>query len=68
MLQVFHLDVAYVLQWLHKCFLVCSHVCCKYFKYFGRMLQMFPLDVVKVDLVLHMLQLTPSAAPVCCSY
>jgi hypothetical protein len=62
MLQVFHLDVAYVLQWLHTCF---PGVC---FKCSGRMLQVFYLDVAKVDLVLHMLQWDPSAAAACCSY
>jgi len=62
MLQVFHLNVAYVLQWLHTSFPRVSDVCCKYFNYFRRVLQMFPLDVAKVDLVLHMLQWTPSAA------
>jgi hypothetical protein len=29
-------------------------VYCKCFNYFGRILQMFPLDIAKVDLVLHM--------------
>ena len=55
-------SVAYVLQWLHMLFPRVSDVCCKYFNYFRRVLQMFPLDVAKVDLVLHMLQWTPSAA------
>jgi hypothetical protein len=36
--QVFHLDIAYVLQWLHTCFSRVSDVCCKCFNYFGRML------------------------------
>jgi hypothetical protein len=44
------------------CFASVSDVCCKCFNYFGRILQMFPLDVTKVDLVLHMLQWDPSAA------
>ena len=65
MLQVFHLDVAYVLQWLHTCFPRVSDVCCKCFNCFERMLQMFPLDVAKINLVLHMLQWTPSAAAAC---
>jgi hypothetical protein len=34
MLQVFRLDVAYVLQWLHTCFPGVSDVCCKCFSYF----------------------------------
>jgi hypothetical protein len=29
---------------------------CKYFNYFGCMLQVFHLDIAKVDMVLHMLQ------------
>ena len=45
MLQVFYLDDAYV----------CNVKTCVFPCYFKRMLQVF-LDVVKVDLVLHMLQ------------
>jgi hypothetical protein len=46
MFQVFHLDVANILQWLHTCFSWC----------FRSMLQWFHPDVAKVDLVLrHML-------------
>jgi hypothetical protein len=41
MMQVFHLDVAYVLQWLHTCFPHVSNVRCKCFNCFRRMLQMF---------------------------
>jgi hypothetical protein len=67
MLQVFHLDVTYVLQWLHVCFPGVSDVCCQCFNCFGHMLQVFHLDVAKVDLVLHMLQLDPSGAATCCS-
>jgi hypothetical protein len=77
MLQAFHmdiakvdLDVAYVLQWLHTCF-KCFHVFCKCFKYmfasvlvFGRMLQVFHLNVAKVNLVLHMLQWNPPTATI----
>jgi hypothetical protein len=55
MVQVFHLDVAYVLQWLYICFPGVSNVCCKCFNCSGRMLQVFHLDFVKVDLVLHIL-------------
>jgi hypothetical protein len=54
--QVFHLDVAYVLQCLHTCFPRVLDVCCKCFNCFGRMLQMFPLNVAKVDMVEHTLQ------------
>jgi hypothetical protein len=76
MLQVFHLyvakvdlDVAYVLQWLHACFKY-FQVFCKCFRHmlasvsvvFGCMLQAFHLNVVKVNLVLHMLQWDPSPA------
>ena len=49
MLQVFYLDVAYVLQWLQTCFPGVLDVCCKCFNYFGRLLQVFHLDV-KIDL------------------
>jgi hypothetical protein len=38
------------------CFASVSDVCCKCFSCFGRMLQVFYLDVAKVDRVLHMLQ------------
>ena len=50
MLQVFYLDVAYVLQWLQTCFPGVSDVCCKRFNCFENMLQVFHLDVAKVDL------------------
>jgi hypothetical protein len=36
MLQVFYLDAAYILQWLHTCFSRVSDVCCKCFNCFGR--------------------------------
>jgi hypothetical protein len=67
MLQVFHLDAAYDLQWLLACFPRVLGVYFKCFNCFERMLQMFPLDVAKVDLALHMLQWDLSAAVVCCS-
>jgi hypothetical protein len=66
MLQVFHLDVAYVLQSLYMCFPRVSDVCCKCFNCFGRILQMFPLDVAKVNIVLLILQWTPSAVRPAC--
>jgi hypothetical protein len=54
-LHMFHTYVAMfypdVLQWLHTCFSCVSDGCCKCFNYYGCMLQMFPLDVAKVDLV-----------------
>jgi hypothetical protein len=54
MLQMFYLDVAYVLQWLQTCFPGVSDVCYKYFNCFRYMLQVFHLDVAKVDLsVVH---------------
>ena len=71
MLQAYVSSVSYVcckcLIWmLHtfamafKCFFRCfasvSEVCCKCFNCFGRMLQVFNLNVAKADLVLHMLQ------------
>jgi hypothetical protein len=37
-------------------FVSISDVCYKCFSYFGRMLYLFHLDVVKVDRMLHMLQ------------
>jgi hypothetical protein len=43
--KCFHLDVAYVLQWVQTCFPRVLDVCCKCFNCFGRMLQMFPLDI-----------------------
>jgi len=51
MFLLFHLDVVYILQWLHMCFSGVSDVRCKCFSCFGRMLQMFHLDVAKIDLV-----------------
>jgi hypothetical protein len=57
MFQVFHTYVEsifiwmlHVLQWLQTCFPGVSNVCCKCFNYFGCMLQVFHLDVAKVDL------------------
>jgi hypothetical protein len=38
-----------------------SDVCCKCFNSFERRLQVFHLDIVKVDLVLHILQWDSSA-------
>ena len=65
MLQVFHLDVAYVcndFQVFFGCFASVSNICCKCFIYFGHILQVFYLGVAKVDLVLHMLLRDPPAA------
>jgi hypothetical protein len=59
MFQVFHLDVAYILQWLHMCFSDVSDICYKCFSYFRRMLQVFYLNVAKVDRVLYMCQWDP---------
>jgi hypothetical protein len=62
MLQVFHLvskvdlDVAYVcygFQVFSDIFTSVSNVCCKCFSYFGLMLQVFHLNIKKVNLVLH---------------
>jgi hypothetical protein len=53
------------LQWLSsvfRCFASVSDVCYKCFSCFGHMLQVFHLDVAKVDLVLHMLQWDPYVA------
>jgi hypothetical protein len=49
-LQVFHLDIAFVLQWLQMYFPSVSDVGCKCFNYFRRMLQVFYLAVANVDL------------------
>jgi hypothetical protein len=40
---------------------------CKCFSYFKHMLQVFYLDVAKVDQVLHMLQWDPHAVAAYCS-
>jgi hypothetical protein len=53
MLQMFYLDVAYV---FNSVFLVFQTYVASVLTVFRRMMQMFPLDVAKVDLVLHMLQ------------
>jgi hypothetical protein len=53
MLQVFHLDVACVLQWLHTCFTSVFR-CLQVFSCSEYMLQVFHLNVAKVNLVLHM--------------
>jgi hypothetical protein len=42
-------------------------VFCKYFSYFRRMLQVFYLNVAKVDRMLHMCEWDPLAAAACCS-
>ena len=52
MLQLFYLDVAYVyigFQEFSCAFVSVSNVCCKCFSCFVRMLQVFHLDVLKVD-------------------
>jgi hypothetical protein len=61
-LQVFSSECLQYLQCLHTwfqvflwCFASVSDICCKCFNCFGRMLQVFHLDVAKVDLMLHML-------------
>jgi hypothetical protein len=71
----FHLDVfndynGYTrgFQVLFWCFVSVSDVCCKCFNCLRRMMQMFLLDVAKVDLVLHMLQWDLSAAAACYSF
>jgi hypothetical protein len=45
-------------------FLVFQTYVCKCFNCFRRILQMFPQDISKVDLMLHMLQWDPSAAAI----
>jgi hypothetical protein len=60
MLQMFYLDIAYVLQKFSKCFMCFLQVFQTYVSnissVFRRILQMFHQDVSKVDRVLHMLQ------------
>jgi hypothetical protein len=46
---------------VRMCFSAISDIYCKCFSCFGRMLQVFHLDVAKVDLVLHMFQWDPPA-------
>jgi hypothetical protein len=75
------LDVAYVphkcvasvlsrcciyLQWLSSIFQV-FQICYKSFSCFGRILQVFRLDVAKVDMGLYMLQWNPPATATCSS-
>jgi hypothetical protein len=40
------------------CFISVSDVCCKFFSYFGHILQVFHMSVAKVDCMLHMLNET----------
>jgi hypothetical protein len=49
-LQVFHLDIAFVLQWLQMYFPSVSDVGYKCFNCFRRMLQVFYLAIANVDL------------------
>ena len=56
MLQVFHLDVAYVFQWLHACFPGVFRRMLQLFQLFWTYVEVFCLDVARVDMVLHMLQ------------
>jgi hypothetical protein len=75
MLHLFYTYIASVLsecciylQWLiHIYFPRVLDVRCKCFNCFRRMLQMFHLNIIKVDLVLHILQLDPSAVTACYS-
>jgi hypothetical protein len=76
--SVFHLDVAMFVMDKHVffkffwCFVNVLDVCCKCFSYFRRMLQVFHLNVAKVDRMLHMLnethltQLPTAVARACC--
>jgi hypothetical protein len=59
MLQVFYLDIAHVLQWLQMCSPGVSYVCCKCFNCFGHMLQVFHLDITKVNLRVAHVTLRP---------
>jgi len=66
-----YLDVAYVLQWFFKCFQVFLQVFQTYISsvsfIFKRILQMFHMNVSKVDQISHMLQCDSLATGVCCS-
>jgi hypothetical protein len=56
-LQMLHLNVCNGYTRVYKffwCFISVLNICCKYFNCFGRMLQVFHLDVAKVDQMLHM--------------
>jgi len=73
MLHMFHTYVACVSSRYCICFAMAKHVfsrvsdvCCKCFNYLGCMLEMFPLDVAKVVLVLHMLKWAPSTSSYSC--
>jgi hypothetical protein len=63
MLQVFHSDVAYVFNTFPSCFRCMLQV----FQLFSTYVTNVFSRCCKVDLVLHMLQRTLSAAAVCCS-
>jgi hypothetical protein len=67
MLQVFHLNAVDVLQWLLDVFASVSDICCMCFICFEHILQVFHLNITKIDLLLHMLQQDPSAADAYCS-
>jgi hypothetical protein len=69
-LQMFYMDVAYAynsFQMFSGVFASVSDVCCKCFSCFGCILQVFHLDVSKVDQVLHMLQWDRPIVAACCS-
>jgi hypothetical protein len=72
MLQVFHLDVAYVLQWLQTCFFWCFRRILQVFQFFQKYAASVLSRVAKVDLsVAHVaethLQQPPdvAAGPAC---
>jgi hypothetical protein len=60
----FHLNVCNGYTCGFQVFPGVSHVCCQYFNCFGRMVQMFPLDVVKVDMGVAYIALIGT---ICCS-
>ena len=59
--SAFHLDVTMFVMDKHVfssffwCFASVLDICCRCFSYFRRMLQMFHLNIAKVDRMLHML-------------
>jgi hypothetical protein len=71
--KYFHLDVpmfcngyTYAFKFFLGVLQVFQTLCCRYFSCFGRILQVFHLDVAKVDRMLHMLN--GSMGPTCRSH
>ena len=70
MLQVFYLDVTYVCNGfsrVSKCFASISDACYKYFSCFVRILQVFCLNVLKIDWDVEHIACDHPATTTCCS-